>query len=123
MATATNMMGVGYSAEQGLLMGFQVTTAAGAGTATATATVLKKDSTAVTVTTASGQTAVRLPSDAPLMRPYLIRNSSSDAALIFPSTGGAINGGSTDGSFSVAQNKPTIFWRFSANVWVAILSA
>lgn len=124
MALATNMMGVGYSAEQAMLMGYQVgPTTAGVGTASVGAAVIKKDSTVIPVTTAGGATAVRLPSDALLMRPYIIWNQSSTAALVFPSTGGAINGGSTDASFSVAQNKPTLFFRLSTNVWIAVLSA
>lgn len=76
------------------------------------------------VTTSAGQTAVLLPSSHPPGSPLLVRVTSATAALVFPPTGGTINGGSANASFSVAQNKPTLFYVAENGLdWLAVLSA
>lgn len=123
MATASNMMGVGYPAAQATLMGYTAAAVTAAGTTTGAATAIKKAQTMVTVTTAGGADSVRLPSDAEMMRPYIVFNPGATTAQVFPSTGAAINGGSTNAAVNVAQFKTEIFFRVSTNVWVAILTA
>lgn len=64
-----------------------------------------------TATAAASNTAVILPSFA--AGPIVVRNTAATAVtlLVFPPTLGTINGGTaTTGSFSVAQNKVTVFW-------------
>ncbi len=76
------------------------------------------------VTTAVGQTAVALPSKHAVGSPIIVVNASATAALVFPPSGGKINNGSADASFSVAQNKPTVFFAHPNGVdFTAVLSA
>lgn len=76
------------------------------------------------VTTASGQTATVLPSSHPLGSPVIVHVTTATAGLVFPPVGGSINGGSANASFSVAQNKPTVFYSKANGLdWVAVLSA
>jgi hypothetical protein len=93
-----------------------------AGTAQATATALTGSHNVLT--TAAGETACVLPAKYPVGSPIVVRNNTATAALVFPPVGGAINGGSANASFSVAQNKPTIFLAAPNGLdWVAVLSA
>lgn len=76
------------------------------------------------VTTAVGQTAVILPALSASASPILVRVTSATAALVFPPAGGTINGGSVNASFSVAQNKPTLFYVAENGLdYIAVLSA
>lgn len=76
------------------------------------------------VTTAVGQTAVVLPGSYPVGSPIIVRVTSATAGLVFPPAGGSINGGSANASFSVAQNKPTVFYAHPNGIdYTAILSA
>lgn len=77
------------------------------------------------ITTSVGQTAVLLPQNHPVGSPIVVRTTSSTAALVFPPTSaGIINGGSAGASFSVAQNKPTVFFAHPNGVdFTAVLSA
>lgn len=76
------------------------------------------------VTTSVGQTAVQLPSKHPVGSPLVIRVTSATAALVFPQTGGSINGGSANASFSVAQNKPVVAFCHPNGIdWTLVLSA
>jgi hypothetical protein len=77
-----------------------------------------------TVTTAVGQTGTLLPEDHPVGSPLIVHVTSATAALVFPPVGGSINGGAANASFSVAQNKPTVFYSKANGLdWVAVLSA
>ena len=75
------------------------------------------------LTTAVGQTAGLLP--ASNGAPVIVRNNTATAALIFPPTSlGSINGGAAGASFSVAQNKPTVFYPHPNGIdYTAVLSA
>lgn len=81
------------------------------------------------VTTSVGQTAVTLPTAGngtvgTTGTMMVVRTTSATAALVFPPSGGAINGGSADASFSVAQNKPTVFIPLANGIdYIAVLSA
>lgn len=93
-----------------------------AGTTTTDATVLGTQSKVVTMT-ASGSDGIRLPTNMPLMTPYWLFNSSGSTGKVYPPTGGAINGGSTDAGLSVATLKTVVFMRISTNVVISILTA
>lgn len=60
------------------------------------------------VTTSVGQTAVQLPANRGTGNPLVVNVITATAGLVFPPSGGAINGGSANASFSVAQNKPAL---------------
>lgn len=129
MAITPNLMGAGMPGAQASLVGFQpAATVAGAGTAQ------KTDSAALTagnilplglnnVTTAGGETAVQIPSTMPLGGQMIVNVTSSTAALLFPPSGGTINGGNADASYSIAQNKPTLVIRVTSVIFIAIKSA
>ena len=120
MATATNMMGVGYSAEQAVLMGSgAVAAVTAAGTTAGTATVLKKAQNNVAVTAAGGADSIKLPADADLMVPYIIYNPSGTTANVFPPTLGTINGGTaTTGSIALTTLKAIVLYRYSSTGWL-----
>ena len=76
------------------------------------------------LTTAAGQTAAVLPANAAYGSPVIVRVGTATAALIFPPTGGSINGAAANASFSVAQNKPTLFFCHPNGIdYTAVLSA
>lgn len=76
------------------------------------------------VTTAVGETGVRLPASYPAYTPLVVRVTSSTAGLVFPPTGGTINGGSANASLSVAQNKPCILMVADDGLtWVGVIGA
>lgn len=120
---ANELMGLGLPARQAVALGYLATTVAGVGTAQSGAGVIPTDSTGVTATTASGQTALILPSDAPLWQEYVVYNSTATAALVFPPSGNDINAAGANASVSIAQNLSRRFIRVSATHWVSYLSA
>lgn len=76
------------------------------------------------VTTAVGQTAVVLPASYPAYTPLIVRVTSATAGLVFPPTGGTINGGSANASLSVAQNKPCVLMCADDGLtWVGVIGA
>jgi hypothetical protein len=99
-----------------------VDTVAGVGTAQVGGTALT--GAINNVTTAVGQTAVVLPANGAVGSPVTVVVSTATAALVFPPTGGSINNGSANASFSVAQNKPTLFFAHPNGLnYTAVLSA
>ncbi len=121
MSTVADLMGLGMPGPLANRLGNTPTTIAGVGTAAATAALIQ---TGVTnATTAGGATAFIFNSAASLGRPFYFFNSSATTALVYPTTGGNFNGGTTDAAFSVAQNKAAIFFRISSTAWASILTA
>lgn len=124
MALAVDLMGVGLPQEQASRIGLSnATTLAGVGTAQSGGKAIPASVTNVVATTDTGQTAFVLPSAAELFLPYLVRNSSSTAALVFPQTSGYINAASQNASVSIAQNLARIFIRVSTDRWISFLAA
>lgn len=123
-ALAVDLMGVGLAQEQAVRLGYSTsTTIAGVGTAQSGGAAIPADTTNVAATTGSGQTAFVLPSGAELMSSYLVRNTSSTAALVYPQSGGYINAASQNASVSIAQNLARLFIRVSADRWISFLAA
>jgi hypothetical protein len=119
---SSDMMGLGMPSALANLVGDTIpASVAGVGTAQSGATPLT--GTINQVTTASGQTAVVLPSTQPLGTSVNVYVSTATAALVFPPSGGGINEGAANASFSVAQAKFTSFVRVSATKWLAQLGA
>lgn len=121
MALATDLMGAGIPDVAARLLGNTPSSYTGVGTAQATGTVIRNSM--ADLVTASGQTAFVLNSTASLTRLFFLCNTTSDTALIFPPSGGAINNGSTDASVNLAQNKTAIVWRYSQTKWRFLLTA
>lgn len=123
MALVKDLMGVGIQAEAANLLGFTSGAVAAAGSSSdSAATAIGKANTFPIVTVASGSAnGVKLPADAELMQPYVIVNISSTAGVIFPPTGGSINGDTTtSGSVPLTARGTTICWRYSATGWAAV---
>jgi hypothetical protein len=121
MSLSNDLTGIGMAPEQALRLGFQNTAKAGVGTAQVGAAAIS--STLTTATTAVGQTAFVLPSNAELMVPYIVVNTSATAALVFPPSGGAINAAGANASVSIAQNLARTFYRVSTTRWISFLAA
>lgn len=123
-ARASDLMGLGIAPAVATLLGDEVATVAGATTAQATAAALPVPPTGVVrVTTASGETAVRLSADLPLLRPVYVFNTTATAALLFPPTGGAIDGGTANASVAIAQNRGRMVIRLSATDFRTVYGA
>jgi hypothetical protein len=113
----SDMMGLGMPSALANLVGESIpASVAGVGTAQSGAPSLT--GTINQVTTASGQTAVVLPSTQPLGTAVHVYVSTATAALVFPPVGGAINELSANASTSVAQGRLASFVRVSATKWL-----
>lgn len=123
MATAQDLVGLGVPPSQATYLAFTPQAVTAAGTATGTATALDKDVSFLNVTTAGSQDGIRFHANTPLGKPIVVFNLAATTANVYPSTGGAINGGSTDAAVTIAQNKVRVFMRYSTNVWVSWLTA
>jgi hypothetical protein len=112
MPTAKDLTGLGLPATQSTSLGFSPPVAVtAAGTASTDATVLKTSQNSVLMTGTTND-GIRLPTGMPLMTPYVLV-AVSGATKVYPPTGAAFNGGSTDAALSVAANKCAICYRHS----------
>lgn len=121
MSTVQDLMGLGFPGPLANRLGNSPITIAGVGTTNTGAALIQSGLT--NATTASSQTAFIFNAAASLGRPFYFFNSSATTALVYPPVGGNFNGGSTDASFSVAQNKFCTFMRLSTNNWATNLTA
>lgn len=120
MATRSDLMGSGMPAQLATLLGNTPASITGVGTTQATGATLQSMASLVTT---GGATAFTISANTSLSRLYFVFNGSSTTALIYPPVGGAIGGGATDAAFSLVQGKSVLIWRFSTNVFPAILTA
>lgn len=121
MSASLELIGLGVPARQAGSLGNLPSAKTGVGTANTTATPI---TTNFTVLTASGgATAFILPAIPVGGGPLVVINQSGTTALVFPPIGGNIQGGGTDTAFSVATNKCVMFFKFSALLWAANLTA
>lgn len=126
MALAADLIGTQLPWGQAGLLGESIGTVAGAGTAQGTGAALFTDVAAYTMirgTTAGGETAFTLSSNMILAKAYTFTNTSSTTALVYPFTGGAINGGSANAAISVPQNQTVVLIRETATAIVALISS
>jgi hypothetical protein len=77
----------------------------------------------VLVLTATGADGIRMNASWPLLQPIFVCNTSGSNGIVYPNTGGAINGGSTDAGITVGTKKSQLMMRITTNVWLSILSA
>lgn len=123
MSLAKDLVGIAMVPEQALRLGYTQATIAGVGTAQTGGAAIPKDTNLVVATTAGGQTALVLPSTAELMVPYIVYNSSSTTALVFPPSGGAINAAGANASVTVPVTLARMFMRLSSTQWMSWLTA
>ncbi len=77
------------------------------------------------VTTSAGQVSAVLPQNHPVGSPIVVVVSTATSGTVFPPTAaGKINNGSAGAAFTVAQNKPTVFFAHPNGIdYTAVLSA
>lgn len=122
MTKAADMMGLGFSWPQAQNLGYNNIAISAAGTTSADATACDAQN-SVFILTATGSDGIRMSASAPLLRPIIVANTSGSTGKVYPNTGGAVNGGSTDAGESCATTTVQIWMRISTNVWVAVLGA
>lgn len=122
MSKTSDLMGLGFSAPQASNIGYSSVAITAAGTTTADATVCDAQN-SFFIMTATGSDGIRMNSAVPLLRPILVVNTSGSTGKVYPASGGAINGGSTDAAISVPANKSAIILRYSTTGWMLNLSA
>jgi hypothetical protein len=122
MAKSSDLMGLGFSAAMAQAIGLTPKAITAAGSTAAGATACDAQSTFFTVT-ATGADGIRMSSSAPLLTPIVVANSSASNGVVYPHTGGTVNGGSTDAGETVATTTVQIWFRVSSTAWVAVLGA
>lgn len=114
------LMQVGIADKAAILLGNTGRTIAGIGTAQSGAASITVNS--ALLTTAGGATAFVLATTWEVQDDVTVFNTSATTALLYPQSGGAFNGGSTDASISIAQNVGVLLRKVSATSWRAIAS-
>lgn len=121
MTLAVDLIGLGVPPAVAAAEGYNVATLAGVGTAQSGGATI--GATMTRVTTAASQTAIVLPANMPQGSPYFVFNTTATAALLFPPSGCAIDGGSTDASVAIAQNRGRMVIRLSATEFRTVYGA
>lgn len=119
--SATALVQLSMPGPLALKVGNTIRTIAGVGTAQAGAANLTVNQ--ALLTTSGGQTAFLLTTQWEVGDEVSVYNTSATSALIYPQSGGAIDGGSTDASVSVAQNAARTFLKVSATAWRSVASS
>lgn len=123
MALQSDLVGAGLYPLQAELLGDNIVTVAGAGTTQGAGTTIVPGNTIVLGTTAGGALAFTISASWPLATALQFTNTSSTTASLFPPTGAAINGGSTNAAISVPQNVTVELTRVSNTSFVGEVSA
>jgi hypothetical protein len=100
-----------------------VATIAAAGSTQATATAVTAGLTIVSTATSSSADGIRLPASFGTGEVITIVNTTGVALAVFPSTGGAINGGSANAGKTLAANMSGRYISIGSDNWGAVLSA
>lgn len=122
MTKAADMMGLGFSWPQAQNLGYNNTTITAAGTTSADATACDAQN-SVFIMTASGTDGIRMSSSTPLLRQIIVANTAAGNGKVYPHTGGAVNGGSTDAAETCNATTVQIWMRVSSTAWIAVLGA
>lgn len=120
-SSPTTLMGVGIPDKAANALGNTLATIAGVGTSQTAAANLTVNT--VLLTTAGGATAFKFPTTWQVGDEVTAFNTSATTALIFPQSGGSIDGGSTDASVTIAQNQSRTFIKASATSWRSTASS
>jgi hypothetical protein len=109
MATASALAGVGVPPEVAKRVGYQqvpvTTTAATQGSAGGL--LIGPGNKIVTATVASAGHAITLPTAAAIGDEIIVNNVTANAAVLFPHSGGNVNGETTDASMAIAAQGST----------------
>lgn len=125
MATSDALCNLGMPPELAKRAGFDlnpVTTNGSAQNATG-GLLLRAGSKLAPATITTGGDSVTLPSDSGIGDEIIVSNlSGANAAVVFPPTGGNINGGSTNASVALAANATRRFTKVNATKWASWIS-
>lgn len=123
MAQALDLVDLGMPSAQALYVGFQSGSVTATGTSAAGAAPIGAAN-FVNLVTASSQAGVVLKGDMPYGIPVVVFVASATTGVVYPPTGGTINGGTaTTGGISLVQNAAAIFMRYDNTKWFSILTA
>ncbi len=100
-----------------------VATIAAAGSTQATATAVTAGLTIVSSATGTTADGIRLPASWGIGESITIVNTTDVALDVFPSTGGAINGGTANAAKALAANMSGRYISIGSDNWGAVLSA
>lgn len=103
---------VGSNERFGIVEGSRQRTVAAAGSAQTDATLIGANVTIVTG--ATGTNGVVLRKAKSLYAGVVYPSAATNALLLYPPSGGTINGGSADASLSIVARKPAIFYAITA---------
>lgn len=113
MATVASLMGIGMAAELAKRVGWTPVAIATTAATQGTGALRGPGNKLVSATFTTAADAVTLPSDAEVGDEIIIANVSANAGVIFPPTGGNINGESANASTAIAAQGTTgNAWRF-----------
>lgn len=118
MALATELVGAHFAPAQASAMGGQPSTLAAAGTNQGTAAAIT--SSIVTVTGASGSNGVILPSAMPGDEVTVYSSAATNALLVYPPSGAAINAASANAAYSQTAQTAHKFKCFSSTQWLVV---
>lgn len=94
-------------------------TVAGAGTTQGTAAALSATATIHRITGANGTVGWILPATTVVGTTHILLNTTAGVALIYPATGGTMNGGSANAAFTALTGiKPIIAYATAADTWI-----
>jgi hypothetical protein len=123
MAKKEDLMSLGFSWPIAALEGLSSVAITAAGTTSADATAANSLANNVFIMTASGSDGIRMSSSTPLLNPVFVCNTAAGNGKVYPHTGGAVNGGSTDAGETCNATTVQIWMRVSSTAWVAVLGA
>jgi hypothetical protein len=127
MATVNNLIGIGMAAELAKRVGFTPVAVATTAATQGTGALRGAGNKLVSATFTTAADAVTLPSDAEIGDEIIISNITANAGVIFPPTGGNINGNTVNTSVAItAQGAASATWRFiklNATRWIGFAAA
>jgi hypothetical protein len=118
MPSAAELIGLGEAPRLAGTIGNVQSAKTGVGIVQVGATPITTNFTVLTVS--GGNTACILPAASAGSGPYVVANASATAALVYPPSGGNINGAGANASFTIGINGVAMFWKTSLTAWVAL---
>jgi hypothetical protein len=122
MAQTADLMGFGTPGPVADLLGTNAPASLTAAGTTSTDAKVVATGQDFIILTGTGSDGIRLPAGAGIGVEYYI-TCIAGGAKVYPHTGGALNGGTTDAGITVATAKAAIAKRYSSTGWLFNLSA
>lgn len=120
-ALANDLTSLGMAPALAGRIGWTVTSITGVGTAQGGSSPIVHSGNLAQLTTAGGATAATISSTFPVGQTAWVATISSTTGLLFPPSGCKFDGGTTDASTSIAQNKGRLIFRASPTLFYTIL--